>query len=265
MEYQHITVAYDDGVATLTLDRPDRRNALSLDLMTEVTAALTDLGTHPDVQAVVIAGAGSAFSAGHDLNEIVDRDHAFYDKLFDACTAMMLTIHRIPQPVVAKVHGIATAAGCQLVASCDLVVASSEARFATPGVKIGLFCSTPMVPISRAVGRKRAMQMLLTGDAIDATTARDWGLVNIVADPDELDEALTELLASITRFSPVTIGIGKEAFYRQIELSEPDAYALTQDVMAHNAALRDAQEGIGAFLEKRSPVWSHQLPDSEGA
>ncbi|HSF86808.1 MAG TPA: enoyl-CoA hydratase [Acidimicrobiia bacterium] len=260
--YQHIVVERSGAVATLLLNRPERRNALSLDHMTEVTAALTDLGTDPEVQTIVIAGAGPAFSAGHDIGEMVDRDQSFYDKLFDACTVMMLTIHRVPQPVIAKVHGIATAAGCQLVASCDLVVAASTATFATPGVKIGLFCSTPMVPISRAVGRKRAMQMLLTGEPIDAETARAWGLVNIVAEPDDLDAAVERLSARITRFSPVTVGIGKEAFYRQVELSEPDAYALMSDVMARNAATRDAQEGMGAFLDKREPVWSNAADDS---
>lgn len=256
MEYQHIVVERSDGIATLTLNRPDRRNALSLDMMTEVTAALTQLGTEPSVKAVVIAGAGPAFSAGHDLGELVDREPLFYQKLFDACTVMMLKIHDIPQPVVAKVHGIATAAGCQLVASCDLVVAADDARFATPGVKIGLFCSTPMVPISRAVGRKRAMEMLLTGEPISAATAQAWGLVNVVAPPGHLDDAVDRLLSQITRFSQITIGIGKAAFYQQVELSEPDAYSFTQGVMARNAAIRDAQEGIGAFLEKRDPVWS---------
>ncbi len=262
MEHEHVLVDRHDGVATVTLNRPLRRNALSLELMTEVTAALTELGTDREVKAIVIAGAGPVFSAGHDLGEMLDREPAFYEKLFDACTVMMLTIHRVPQPVIAKVHGVATAAGCQLVASCDLVVASSAASFATPGVKIGLFCSTPMVPISRAVGRKRAMQMLLTGESISADTAREWGLVNVVAAPDELDDAVAELIGRITRFSPVTIGIGKEAFYRQVELSEPDAYELTKEVMAHNAALHDAQEGMGAFLEKRQPVWSDALEDA---
>ncbi len=257
MEYQQITVERAGPVATLTLNRPDRRNALSLDLMTEVTATLTQLGTQREVQAIVIAGAGPAFSAGHDMNEMVDREPAFYDKLFDQCTVMMETIHRVPQPVIARVHGIATAAGCQLVASCDLVVAAEEAWFATPGVRIGLFCSTPMVPISRAVGRKRAMQMLLTGDPISAETAQEWGLVNLVVPASELDGAIAGLVEKIARSSPVTIGIGKEAFYRQIELSETDAYRYTKDVMARNAEIHDAQEGICAFLEKRPAVWKH--------
>jgi enoyl-CoA hydratase/carnithine racemase len=258
MKNEHILVARSGPVAELTLNRPDRRNALSLDLMTEATAALTQLGTEPDVQAIVIKGAGPAFCAGHDLGEMIDRDPSFYAKLFDVCTVMMETIHRVPQPVIAQVHGIATAAGCQLVASCDLVVAVESARFATPGVKIGLFCSTPMVPISRAVGRKRAMQMLLTGEPITAATAQAWGLVNVVVPEGGLDAAVADLVASVTRFSPVTIGLGKEAFYRQVELSEADAYSYTKDVMARNAEIQDAQEGMGAFLEKRPAVWSRR-------
>ncbi len=262
MHYQHIVVDRSDGVATLTLNRPERRNALSLEMLTEVTAALTELGTARDVKAIIVAGSGRAFSAGHDLGEMIDRDLAFYEKLFDACAVMMLAIHGVPQPVIAKVHGIATAAGCQLVASCDLVVAAEDARFATPGVRIGLFCSTPMVPISRAVGRKRAMQMLLTGEPISAQTAQDWGLVNIVAPAAELDDAVHGLVTRITRFSPITVGIGKDAFYQQVELSEPDAYELTKDIMARNAAIRDAQEGMGAFLEKRTPVWTDPAADT---
>lgn len=256
MDYQHVIVERSGGVATLTLNRPERRNALSLELMTEVTATLTDLGADRSVQAIVVRGSGPAFSAGHDLGEMIDRDPTFYAKLFDTCTVMMETVHKVPQPVIAQVHGIATAAGCQLVASCDLVVAAADARFATPGVKIGLFCSTPMVPISRAVGRKRAMEMLLTGEPISAETARDWGLVNRVALAEELENAVAALVATITRFSPVTIGIGKEAFYEQVELSESDAYAHTARVMAHNAQVADAQEGMCAFLEKRSPTWA---------
>jgi enoyl-CoA hydratase/carnithine racemase len=186
---------------------------------------------------------------------MVGRDAAFYEQLFDVCTVMMETIHRVPQPVIAKVHATATAAGCQLVASCDLVVASEEARFATPGVKIGLFCSTPMVPLSRAVGRKRALQMLLTGDPIDARTAADWGLVNLVVPPAELDSTVAALVEKITRSSPLTVGIGKEAFYRQVDVDEHGAYDLMRGVMSTNAQARDAQEGMSAFLEKRMPEW----------
>lgn len=251
---EHLRITERDHVTTITLARPERRNALSLELMNGLTAALNDLG--PECQAVVIAAEGAAFSAGHDLGEMVERDPGFYQELFDRCTVLMETIHRIPQPVVARVHAIASAAGCQLVAACDLVVAARSARFATPGVKIGLFCSTPMVPISRAVGRKRAMELLLTGEPIDADTAREWGLVNRVVPDEELDEAIEVLLGQILRFSPTVIGIGKEAFYAQIELDEHRAYDLTKAVMSSNARLPDAHEGITAFLEKRSPEWT---------
>ncbi len=256
MIHRHVLVGRgDSGVVRLTLNRPERRNALSLELMSELTAALNDIGADRSVRAVVIAGEGPAFSAGHDLGEMIDRDDAFYGKLFDACTVLMAAIHRIPQPVVARVHGVATAAGCQLVAACDMAVAADIATFATPGVRIGLFCSTPMVPISRAVGRKRAMEMLLTGEPISAATALDWGLVNRVVPLEALDDAVDALVGLVTRYSPVVIGIGKAAFYHQIDLDEDGAYAYTREVMARNAALADAQEGIGAFLEKRPPLW----------
>jgi enoyl-CoA hydratase/carnithine racemase len=253
--FRNLLVARDGATATITLNRPEKRNALSLELMEELIAAFELLGREPDVRAIVVEGAGPTFSAGHDLGEMIARNAAFYEHLFDVCTVMMETIHRVPQPVIAKVHATATAAGCQLVASCDLVVAAEEARFATPGVRIGLFCSTPMVPISRAVGRKRALQMLLTGDPIDAGTAADWGLVNVVVPAAGLDEAVAVLAEKIGRSSPLTVGIGKEAFYRQIDLDEHGAYELTRGVMATNAAVRDAQEGMSAFLEKRPPEW----------
>jgi enoyl-CoA hydratase/carnithine racemase len=253
MAYQHLSLAHDGPVTTLTLGRPERRNALSLELMGEVVQALGSLPDHS--QVVVLAGEGPAFSAGHDLSEMLDRDVRFYRELFDVCTVMMETIHRIPQPVIARVHGPAYAAGCQLVAACDLAVAVDTAVFATPGVKIGLFCSTPMVPISRAVGRKRAMEMLLTGEPIDAVTALEWGLVNRVVPADRLDGAVGELVERITRYSPAVIGIGKEAFYAQVELDEHRAYDLTKAVMASNARMVDAQEGMGAFVEKRPPAW----------
>jgi enoyl-CoA hydratase/carnithine racemase len=253
--YRNLLVARDGPAATITLNRPEKRNALSLELMEELIAALEAVGADADVRAIVVDGAGPAFSAGHDLGEMVGRDAAFYEQLFDVCTVMMETIHRVPQPVIAKVHAVATAAGCQLVASCDLVVAVEEAKFATPGVKIGLFCSTPMVPLSRAVGRKRALQMLLTGDPIDARTAAEWGLVNVVVPADELDAAVGALVEKIARSSPLTVGIGKEAFYRQVDLDEHGAYELMRRVMTTNAEARDAQEGMTAFLEKRAPEW----------
>jgi enoyl-CoA hydratase/carnithine racemase len=239
----------------VTLNRPEKRNALSLELMEELTAALETLGANRELRAIVIEGAGVAFSAGHDLSEMVARDLPFYRRLFDACTELMETIHRMPQPVIAKVHGVATAAGCQLVAACDLAIAADDARFATPGVKIGLFCSTPMVPLSRAIGRKRALEMLLTGDFVDAATALEWGLVNRVVPVVELDDAVAALVERIARSSPLTVGIGKEAFYAQVELDEHRAYDLTRSVMAMNSIAADAQEGICAFLEKREPSW----------
>jgi len=252
-----VTVRVDEGTAYLTLDRPDRRNALSLELMHELLAALDELATDQDVRTVVIGGNGPAFSAGHDLSEMMGRDEAAYQELFDVCTRLMMRIHELPQPVIARVHGIATAAGCQLVATCDLAVAGEEARFATPGVRIGLFCSTPMVPLSRAVGRKRALQMLLTGEPIDAATALDWGLVNRVVPAEQLDDAVRELAGAIGRASPLTVGIGKRAFYDQVDLDERGAYDLTKTVMSMNALADDAQEGIGAFLEKRAAVWTN--------
>ena len=251
-----LSVTDAEGVARVTLDRPEKRNALSLELMDELTGVLQRLGARPDARAIVVEGAGVAFSAGHDLTEMVGRDLPFYQRLFDSCTELMETIHRVPQPVIAKVHGIATAAGCQLVAACDLAVATDDARFATPGVTIGLFCSTPMVPLSRAIGRKRALEMLLTGAPISAATALEWGLVNRVVPVSDLDATVDELVASISSSSPLTLAIGKEAFYEQVELDEHRAYDLTKSVMAMNSMAADAQEGICAFLEKRPPTWT---------
>jgi len=253
---EHLVVRFEPPAARITMNRPEKRNALSLALMEELIGALEEVSADPDVRAIVIEGAGPAFSAGHDLGEMVGRDAAFYEQLFDVCTVMMETIHRVPQPVIAKVHGIATAAGCQLVAACDLAVAAEGTRFATPGVKIGLFCSTPMVPISRAIGRKRALELLLTGEPIDAETACEWGLVNRVVPAEELEGAVGALVAKVARSSPLTVRIGKQAFYDQIELDERGAYELTRGVMASNAQTGDAQEGMGAFLEKRPPTWT---------
>jgi enoyl-CoA hydratase/carnithine racemase len=253
---QTVLVAREDVIARITLNRADKRNALSLELMEELIDALNSIRADPDVRAVVIEGAGVVFSAGHDLSEMVGRDLPFYQRLFDVCTELMEKIHRLPQPVIAKVHGIATAAGCQLVAACDLAVAADDARFATPGVKIGLFCSTPMVPLSRAIGRKRALEMLLTGELVDASTALEWGLVNRVVPSEQLDDAVAELVDAIARSSPLTVGIGKEAFYAQVELDEHRAYDLTKAVMSMNSMAADAQEGICAFLEKRKPSWT---------
>jgi enoyl-CoA hydratase/carnithine racemase len=250
-----VLVRQDGPAGRLTLNRPERRNALSLELMQELIAALRRVSSATETRVIVLDAAGPAFSAGHDLSEMIARDVPFFQQLFDVCTELMETIHRLPQPVIAKVHGTATAAGCQLVAACDLAVAAESARFATPGVKIGLFCSTPMVPLSRAIGRKRALDMLLTGRPIDAATALDWGLVNRVVSDDALDAEVDGLVDAIARSSPLTVGIGKEAFYSQIELDEHRAYDLTKAVMAMNARADDAQEGMCAFLEKRPPEW----------
>ena len=252
---RNVRLASEGSAARIVLNRPDKRNALSLELMEEMIAVLREASAEPSTRAIVIEGAGPAFSAGHDLSEMVGRDEEFFAKLFDRCTAMMRTIHQLPQPVIAKVHGIATAAGCQLVAACDLAVAAEGTRFATPGVKIGLFCSTPMVPVSRAVGRKRAMEMLLTGEPIDAQTALDWGLVNRVVPVEDLEAAVVALVDAIARSSPLTVSTGKHAFYSQIDMPEQDAYEHCQLVMTENALAQDAQEGMTSFLEKRQPVW----------
>lgn len=255
MTYDSILIERDAPVATITMNRPERRNALSSDMMRELTDALRSLSAEPDVRAIVVAANGPAFSAGHDLRELVDGDINRYRAVFDLCTELMNTIQAIPQPVIARVHRIATAAGCQLVATCDLAVAAEEATFGTPGVKIGLFCTTPMVALSRAIGRKRALQMLMTGKSISAETAADWGLVNSVVPADQLESATRDLALSIASASPLTVALGKQAFYTQIDLDQPKAYAYAKEVMSMNAMAADAQEGMCAFLEKRQPAW----------
>ncbi|ORL36005.1 enoyl-CoA hydratase [Prescottella equi] len=244
------------GVARLYLDRPGQRNPLSTSMMRAVTAALQGFGKDEAVRVVVLSAAGPVFSAGHDLSEMIGRTLEEEREIFEVCTEMMDTVQLIPQPVIAAVQGPAIAAGCQLAASCDLVVASSTAVFGTPGVRIGLFCSTPMVALSRAVGRKRAMQMLLTGETVDAATAADWGLVNIVVAPEQLDVRTDELAVRIAQSSPLTLAIGKQAFYRQIDLPQHEAYELMSQTMADNAVTCDAQEGMSAFLAKRKPEWT---------
>ncbi len=254
----HVSLSRDGAIATVVLDRPERRNALSLDMLEELGRVVADLGMDPEVRVVVITGAGPVFSAGHDIAEMIDRDAEFYAALFEKCSEVMLGLQAIPQPVIARVHGIATAAGCQLVAACDLAIASDDCLFATPGVKIGLFCSTPMVPITRAIGRKRAMQMLLTGEAIDAVTAEEWGLINYAVPRSDLEAAVTDLAERIVQHSGRVIGIGKEAFYRQVDRPENEAYGIAEPVMSSNAADPDAQEGLSAFLLKRTPEWPSQ-------
>ena len=251
----HLLVADAGTVRTLTLDRPEKRNPLSLALMHDLCAALDETAGDPAIAVVVIRGNGPAFSAGHDLTEVRGASLEAMRELFGVCSDLMLRIHRLPQPVIAAVDGIATAAGCQLVAACDLALATPRSSFATPGVRIGLFCSTPMVETSRAVGRKHALEMLLTGDPIDAATAASWGLINAVVPADGLDEAVLELATRLLRSSSQTLAIGKGAFSEQLDRPLPEAYAYALEVMAQNAVDRDAQEGIGAFLEKRAPVW----------
>ena len=247
----------EGGIAWLTLNRPSARNALSLGLMEALVAELDAIDADPAVKVVVIGGAGPAFCAGHDLRELRSRpERAAYQATFELCSRLMTRIVRLPKPVIARVHGVATAAGCQLVASCDLAVAAATARFATPGVNIGLFCSTPMVALSRAVGRKAAMEMLLTGELIDAARARDLGLVNRVVPEADLDAEVAALAGQIAAKSPLTLAIGKGAFYRQAEMGLDDAYAYVSEVMTRNMLARDAAEGIDAFLAKRTPVWT---------
>jgi enoyl-CoA hydratase/carnithine racemase len=245
-----------DGVLRLTLNRPQARNALSIELMTAMVEALGRAADDRHSRVVVIAGTGLAFCAGHDLRELrQDPRREIYQRIFALCSELMLAIVRLPKPVVAEVHGVATAAGCQLVATCDLAVAAEEARFATPGVNIGLFCSTPMVALSRAVGRKAAMEMLLTGELIDAAAARSLGLVNRVVPREGLREAVDGLARQIAGKSAFTVKIGKEAFYRQAELDLAAAYRYAAEVMTTNMLAEDAGEGIDAFLARRAPVW----------
>lgn len=247
----------DQGVTTLTMNRPQARNALSLGMLQALLEVFVAVSTDEKVKVVILAGAGPGFCAGHDLKEIRTKNYerSYTEQLFGDCAELMQTIVRLPKPVIARVHGIATAAGAQLVASADLAIAATEARFATPGVNIGLFCSTPMVALSRNLANKHAMQMLLTGDLIDAETALRFGLVNEVVPAEELEARTLDWAQKIASKSALTVAIGKEAYYRQAELSLSDAYDYTRDVMVRNLEAQDAQEGISAFLEKRSPVW----------
>jgi len=246
----------EGSLGIITLNRPDRRNPLSLAVMLEMISTLEQFAGDTSIRAVIVASTGKAFSAGHDLSEMVGRSVDEYRRTFDVCAELMTKIQSIPQPVIAQVQGVATAAGCQLVASCDLAIASEQATFATPGVRIGLFCSTPMVALSRAVGRKRAMEMLLTGKVVDAETAAQWGLVNRVVPAAELEGETRRLACQIAEASSFTVGLGKQAYYAQIDLDQAKAYAYTKEVMVKNALAADAQEGISAFLEKRAACWS---------
>ena len=256
MDENQIRLDIQGSIATITLARPQKRNALSLNLMRLMLKTLENVPAEAGI--VVLTGEGKAFSAGHDMAEMIDRPDEYYAELFDTSRNMMRAVRSLRQPVIAKVQGIATAAGCQLVASCDLAIAADTASFATPGVQIGLFCHTPLVPVSRAVGHKRAMYMLLTGEPINAATAVDWGLINEAVPADQLDAAVTEMAEKILRYSKNTIALGKSTYHAQTEMPENAAYDIATPVMAANAANPDAQEGMGAFLEKREPQWSGQ-------
>ncbi|MGU3668753.1 enoyl-CoA hydratase [Methylobacterium sp. A49B] len=246
----------DGGVATLTLNRPEARNALSMALMNALQEQLDAIRQDPGVRVVILRGAGPAFCAGHDLKEMrADPSRAATEAVFRTCARLMLSLTRLPQPVIARVHGIATAAGCQLVATCDLAICAESARFATPGVQIGLFCSTPMVALSRAVSRKAALEMLLVGEPIEAAEALRIGLVNRVVPEAELDAAVGALAVRIAGKARRVLAIGKEAFGRQIEMGLEEAYGYTAEVMTRNMMMADAQEGIDAFLGKRPPRW----------
>jgi len=254
MTYQDIRFHREEGMGFLTLNRPEKRNALSLNMMREIIDLLHSFRKDQE-KVLIIQAEGPVFSSGHDLSEMVGQDAPFYRLIFDTCTEMMEAIRNLPQPVIAQVQGMATAAGCQLVAACDLAVAVEGTRFATPGVRIGLFCHTPQVPLSRAIGQKKALEMLLTGEPITAEEALRHGLINRVVSPDRLAEATQALAKRIAEASPLILTMGKQSFYRQIDLEEADAYRYAQGIMALNALTRDAQEGISAFLEKRQPVW----------
>jgi enoyl-CoA hydratase/carnithine racemase len=252
----HLLIESDGGIVRLTLNRPGRRNALSFELLRSLEDGIESIAADASARVVILGSRGPAFCSGHDLAEIVGRNESEYRELFALCSRMMLGLRRMPQPVIARVQGVATAAGCQLVAACDLAVAAEEATFATPGVKIGLFCTTPMVPLVRAIPAKAAMEMLLTGAPISARRALELGLVNRVVPADQLDSAVLDLAESIMGMSPSVIRTGKRAFYEIEGLDEPAAYARALPIMTENALHQDAQEGISAFLQKRPPRWS---------
>jgi enoyl-CoA hydratase/carnithine racemase len=247
----------EGSVARVTMNRPRQFNAISMDMLDALQRALESLGADPAVRVVVLAGNGSAFSGGHDLKEMMqNRNEAFIAALFDRCTQVMLAMQALPHPVIARVHGVATAAGCQIVAACDMAVASSEARFATSGINFGLFCATPGVPVSRNVSRKRAFEMLFTGEFIDAATAKDWGLVNTVVAPDQLDAEVARLASLIVAKPRAVVAAGKALFYEQLEAKLSAAYAAASRAITRNMLGDDAAEGVGAFIEKRKPNWN---------
>jgi len=255
MDYQNLKYEKRQQIGIISLDRPDKRNALSLGMLREMIEVLESIKKDNGIRVAIIRSEGQDFCSGHDLSEMIGKEARFYQKLFETCSEMMELIRHVSQPVIGQIQGAATAAGCQLVAACDLAIASEEARFATPGVKIGLFCTTPMVPLSRAVGRKKALEMLLMGDMISAREAERYGLVNKVVPPEALEVEVESFARKIAAASPLVVQIGKRAFYSQIEMEESNAYKYATEVIALNAMAADAQEGISAFREKRDPIW----------
>ena len=257
MSDELILYSVEDGIATLTLNNPKKRNALSMEMMASLKSRLDSIRHDKEVRVVIIKAEGHVFSSGHDLSELRGGAEEQYRAIFAACTEMMEAIRTLPKPVIAQVDGLATAAGCQLVATCDLAVCSENSKFATPGVNIGLFCTTPGVAVARSVTRKKAMEMLLTGAPLSAEAAEDAGLVNRVVPADKLEANTRELAATIAKASAYTVSIGKQAFYKQVELDVPEAYKFAEKVMVENTLAEDAVEGIGAFFEKREPQWRH--------
>lgn len=255
MSYKYLKFDEEEAIGTIALNRPEKRNVLSLELLQELSALLTTISQKNDIRVLIIKGEGKVFSAGHDISQLVGREMIYYKAIFDTCVEVMEKIQRLPQPVIAQVHGVATAAGCQLVAACDLAVAEEDTLFGTPGVKIGLFCTTPGVPLVRAIGRKRALEMLLTGRMISAREAEQYGLINKVVPADQLAAETKTLAEKIAQASPLTLSIGKEAFYTQVNLADFQAYDYAKQVIVNNLFAEDAREGLSAFLEKRKPTW----------
>ena len=257
MTYAHLLVDRDGDITTITLNRPEKRNALALDMMLALTETLQEVGA-TDTRGVILAANGPVFSAGHNMGDLIGADLDDAHELFEVCTNMLDTVQGIPQPVIARVHGIATAAGCQLVATCDLAIAAESAGFALPGGSGGLFCHTPLVAVSRNIGRKRALEMALTGDVVDAATAADWGLINRAVPDDQLDDAVADLIGRTIRGSALSQSLGKRSFYEQIGLDQPAAYEVDIEAMANNAMTADAQEWFTAFIEKRKPTFTER-------
>ena len=252
-----ILQTHNEGIAVLTLNNPDRRNVLSLEVLEALQTALNSISQDRDIRVVIIKSLGPVFSSGHDLRQLINASIESQELLFSVCTRVMTSIRNLPQPVIAQVQGLATAAGCQLVATCDLAIASADASFATPGVQIGLFCTTPGVAVSRAIGAKRSMEMLLTGQPISADYAAEIGLINRVVSPEDLEQSVLNLARQIGGASSSTVVLGKQVFYKQVELGTSDAYQLAEETMVRNLQDEDAREGISAFLEKRDPKWNN--------